>query len=183
MASVPTDLSAPVPEPSQLFAIFGDRLPAVCELVTPDSLPGPFRRLLAHQDHMTVTLEAYHGSPVSVRVLDRRQTGSHYARKIVLPLQGNGRVVLFGIVRIDLDVCSPLVRQAILSESLPLGRILIEFDVMRRIEPTAFLRVETDHELSRWFGVPEASTTFGRLGIIHCERRPAIELLEIVAPE
>jgi hypothetical protein len=179
MDAAPADF----PDPVRLFAVFGNQLPAICEVVPADSLPEPYHGLLVHEDHMTVTLEAYYGKPVEVRVLDRRQAASLYARKILLTLQAGGRVVLFGIVRIDLDVCSPAVRQAILSEILPLGRILIEFNVMRRIEPTAFLRIETDQELSRWFGVPALRTTFGRLGIIHCEQRPAIELLEIVAPE
>jgi hypothetical protein len=36
--------------------------------------------------------------------------------------------------------------------------------------------------LTRWFGLPEPQETYGRLGIIHCDHKPAIELLEIMAP-
>jgi hypothetical protein len=32
-----------------------------------------------------------------------------------------------------------------------------------------------------WFG--SSAPTFGRLAIIYCDEKPAVELLEIVAPE
>ena len=34
----------------------------------------------------------------------------------------------------------------------------------------------------RWFGLKEPATLYGRLAIIHCDGKPAVELLEIVAP-
>jgi hypothetical protein len=35
----------------------------------------------------------------------------------------------------------------------------------------------------QWFGLTEPVRTYGRLAIIHCDEQPAVELLEIVAPE
>src|SRR4029453_14658101 len=52
--------------------------------VEPHEMPDVYRSLLAHEHHMTVTVEAYHGGPVDVRVLDRRITPTRYAREIVL---------------------------------------------------------------------------------------------------
>ena len=132
---------------------------------------------------MTVTVEAHHGGLVNVRVLATRRVGNSYARKIVLTVRGSGKVVLFGIVRINLDYCSPAVREAILAQDTPLGRILIEHDVLRRIEPTAYLRLHAGPAQSAWFGLGGHHTLYGRLGYIHCDGRPAVELLEIVAPE
>ena len=34
-----------------------------------------------------------------------------------------------------------------------------------------------------WFGLERPQPLFGRLALIHCDGRPAIELLEVVAPE
>jgi hypothetical protein len=85
-------------------------------------------------------------------------------------------------VRIHLPFCSDAVREAILAEQTPLGRILIEHDVLRRIEPTAYFRVRPGSYLRGWFGRPDPFSTYGRLGIIHCDGQPAIQLLEVLAP-
>jgi len=74
---------------------------------------------------MTVTVESHHGSLVDVKVLEKKHEGNSYARKILLTLQSNGRIVMFGLVRIWLHYCSPEVRAEILEEQTPLGRILI----------------------------------------------------------
>src|SRR4051812_14006563 len=41
------------------------------ERVPPAAVPEPYRGLLVHDRHMTVTMEAYHGRRVQVRVLQR----------------------------------------------------------------------------------------------------------------
>ena len=41
---------------------------------------------------MTVTVEAFHGQLVDVRILDQKRQGNSYARKILLALQGSGRI-------------------------------------------------------------------------------------------
>jgi hypothetical protein len=171
------------PKLPDLYRLFGaDVPPPDHALLPPDAVPEPYHRLLVHPHHMTVTVEEFYGSLVNVRVLQRRLAGDTYARKILLELRSDGRVVQFGVVRIRLDFCSAPVRAAILAEQTPLGRILIEHDVLRRIEPTAFFRVTPGPRLAAWFGLPEPRDTYGRLGIIHCDEQPAIEVLEILAP-
>jgi chorismate-pyruvate lyase len=172
------------PDLGKLFALFGpaDALPKYM-FVAAEEVPAPYHDLLVHEHHMTVTVEAYHGSLVDVHILARRQDGESYARKILLALQSNGRIVQFGIARVNLRYCSPAVRAAILAGQTPLGRILIEHNVLRRIEPTAFLRVAPGPALTAWFGLERPRPTYGRLAYIHCDGQPAIELLEIVAPE
>lgn len=167
-----------------LFALFpSESYLQQYEFVRADDVPEPYRRLLVHEHHMTVTVEAHHGRLVDVRVLDKKIEGDSYARKILLALEGTGRIVQFGLVRIHLNYCSAPVRAAILSEKTPLGRILIEHDVLRRIEPTGFLRIVPGPDMMRWFGLSHPETTYGRTALIHCDGRPAVELLEIVAPE
>jgi chorismate-pyruvate lyase len=132
---------------------------------------------------MTVTVEAHHGSLVDVRILAHRQDNDAYARKILLTLQSTGRVVQFGIMRVHLRYCSQEVRDEIVAGQTPLGRVLIQHNVLRWIQPTAFLRVIPSPAMMAWFGIDQPVPTYGRLALIHCDGQPAVELLEIVAPE
>jgi chorismate-pyruvate lyase len=172
------------PDLRVLFALFApaDDMPEY-EFVPPDEVPAPYHGLLVHEHHMTVTVETYHGSLVEVRVLARRHEDESYARKILLALESTGRIVQFGIARVNLRYCSPAVRSEILAARTPLGRILIQHNVLRRIEPTAFLRVIPGSAMMGWFGLERPQPTYGRLAYIHCNGQPAVELLEIVAPE
>jgi hypothetical protein len=172
------------PDPRALFALFppADDAPTF-EIVPDAAVPPPYHELLVHKRHMTVTQETYHGDRVDVRILDRRHAGDFYARKILLALHGSGKVVQFGIPRIDLRYCSKAVREEILAGETPLGRILINHKVLRRIEPQAFYRVTPSPAMMDWFNLTEPRVTYGRLGIIHCDEKPAIEVLEIVTPE
>lgn len=152
------------------------------EVIRGEDMPQPYRDLLVHEHHMTVTVEAFHGGPVEVRVLAVRRDGNLYSRKILLVHRATGKVVQFGIVRIDLSKTSPEVAQAIVAEQTPLGRILIEHDVLRRIEPTAYLKITPRPIQMSRFGMKEPLPLYGRLAIIHCDGQPAVELLEVVAP-
>ena len=151
------------------------------DIVPAEQVPEPFRKLLVHEHHMTVTVEEHHGSLVDVKVLERTRSGDAYARKILLAKQSDGKIVMFGLVRIWLNYCAPDVRDAILAEQTPIGRVLIEHNVLRRIEPTEFFRLTPGPDMVAWFG--SSAPTYGRLALIHCDGKPAVELLEIVAPE
>ena len=151
------------------------------EVVPAAHVPSPHHGLLVHEHHMTVSVESYHGVPVDVRVLDRRLDGDWYARKILLSLP-SGRFVQYGIVRIDFRLCPAGVREQIVSESAPLGRVLIEHNVLRRIQPLAFLRATPGPNALTWFRLDAPRTTYGRLAYIHCNEQPAVEVLEVLAP-
>lgn len=173
------------PDLRELLALFPTSGPSLlsAELVEGDAVPPPYHGLLVHDYHMTVTVEAYHGDLVDVRILARQHSGDSYARAILLALRGTGRVVQFGIVRIHLHYCTPAVRAEIIAGKTPLGRILIKHEVLRRIEPTAYLRIVPGPDMMTWFGLETPRPTYGRLALIHCDNQPAVELLEIVTPE
>lgn len=149
--------------------------------VSPEEMPEGYRHLLAHEHHMTVTVEKFHGGPVDVRVLDKVVTEEHYARKILLVSQSDGFVVQYGIMRVHLADLPPQAREEIVGEGNPLGRILINHDVLRKIHLHRLWRVEIGKELKDFFG-DSSPTTYGRTATIECNGEPAIELLEIVAP-
>jgi chorismate-pyruvate lyase len=178
-------LGSVVPRLETLFALFppAEDMPPSYEQVPGSAMPQPYRDLLVHDQHMTVTVEEFHGGPVDVRILDRRHDGATYARKILLVLQSSGRVVQFGIVHMDLNQCSNPVRRAIVAGDTPLGRVLINHNVLRTIEPTSYLKINPGPQQLAWFGMKTATPLFGRLALIHCDGRPAVELLEVVAPE
>jgi chorismate-pyruvate lyase len=171
------------PDLHQLFALFApaDDVPAY-ELVRGDAVPEPYHALLVHEHHMTVTVEAFHGGRVGVRILACQQTPDWYARKVLLFLEKTGAVVQFGIMRVYYEHLSEKVRREIQAGQTPLGRVLIENDVLRRIQPTAFLRIVPAPGMVKYFELDRAQPTYGRLAYIHCNHKPAVELLEIVAP-
>ena len=150
--------------------------------VSPGEMPEPYRGLLVHTFHMTVTVEGHYGDAVDVIVLETARHANIYARKIVLALRGSGRIVQFGIVAIDLSLLSSEVRAEILAELTPLGRVLIEHNVLRHIEPAGYFRTEPSPKLCEWLQLETAETLYGRLGVIHTDGKPAIRVLEILSP-
>ncbi len=179
-----TDPARVEPDVQALFKLFPPTsYLSRIEEVPAAQVPQPYHRLLVHEHHMTVTVEAHHGSLVDVRVLEEHVEPDAYARKILLVTQDAGKIVQFGLVRVQLRFLSEKVRREILSRQVPLGRVLIRNNVLRRIEPTAFLRVTPGPAMLEWFGLDRPRLTYGRLAMIHCDNQPAVELLEIVAPE
>ena len=144
--------------------------------------PEPYKTLLAHDHHMTVSIETFLHGPVDVRVLERRLDGDIYARKIQLLQAGTDRVVMFGIVRLNLSYVTLAVRDEILAEKTPLGRVLIEHNVLREVNLGAMLRLVAGPELAQVLPMKVGETTYGRLATIFCNFRPAIDLLEVTAP-
>ena len=151
--------------------------------VSADALPPVYRSLLAHNNHMTVTVEQHHRSPVDVRVLDKRRVGSHYARKILLARQSDGAVVQFGLMRIDFRYLDETVQREIESEAIPLGRVLITHNVLREVELVSLWEITPGDELAALLRAPAGARVYGRTALIHVNGEPAVELLEIVSPE
>ncbi len=136
-------------ELDQLIKLFYDdpvRLGHFQEL-NPAEVPDPGHQLLVHNKHMTVTVEKYHSSPVDVNVLQTRRDGEHYARKIVLTRQSDERPVMFGVVRLNLSLLAPEVRQEIEGQRTPLGRILIDHNVLRAVKLLSLFRIDPGEDL------------------------------------
>ena len=143
-------------------------------------LPDQFKSLLAHDDHMTVTVEAWHNSLVKVHVLEERRDGDFYARRIVLSLQRDGSPVQFGIMRINLAGLPQIVRMEIESQALPLGRIMIRHHLLREVDLLNLWRVSAGPELRKQLKLERGAVCFGRTARILVDKVPAVELLEIV---
>lgn len=151
------------------------------DVVHADAVPAPADALLVHHNHMTVELERHYGRPVEVRVCDEVLEGDIYTRKICLALAGTQRLVEAGIARINFRHLSAEVREQILAKQTPLGAILIQHQVHRRIKPRYFVRFPAQSRVMRLLECAgNSAPVFGRLGTIYCNEEPAIELLEIV---
>jgi chorismate-pyruvate lyase len=167
-----------------LVDLFYPNLSALGEFQESDAsgIPAPFRGLLAHDAHMTVTVEAFFRDTVDVAVLQSHHTPTHYSRKILLSTRRGQQPVLFGLVRLNLGFLAPDVRAEIESERVPLGRVLIEHNVMRNVRLLSLWQIEPGTELKRLFGLADSQRCFGRTALIYCNGVPAVELLEIVTP-
>jgi hypothetical protein len=173
----------PLTELSRLTSLFPDEpLIAIAEHVAGSLVPQPYRRILVHEHHMTVTMEEFHGCAVDVKVLNRKREGDIYSRKILLTKQGTDDVVLFGIVRFDFQYVTPVVREEIVSESTPLGSVLIKHNVLRHIDLGAVIRIAPAPALARYLRMKDGVVTYGRLATIFCNKQPAVDLLEISIP-
>lgn len=157
--------------------------------VEASDMPAGYRGLLAHDGHMTVTMELCHLTKVDVVVLDRRTDadGKHYSRKILLRTQPTdalvkGRVVQFGLVRMKLACLPPDVCEEILSEKTPLGRVLISHGLLMKVRLLSLWRIEPGPDLCRALELEKPTTLYGRTAMIDVDGEPVIELLEISAP-
>jgi chorismate-pyruvate lyase len=147
--------------------------------VTAEEMPEDYRVLLAHDDHMTVTVEAFHNCLVNVRVLREQLDGDVYSRTSLLSCQATGRVVQFGIMRLNLQQLTPEVRPEITGGGMPLGRVLIRHNVLRHVELQRLWAVKPAAALRDYLQLEQDEPLFGRSARIVVEGRPAVELLEI----
>lgn len=153
----------------------------VVEAISADDMPTVARKLLDHEHHMTVTVEDHHHCKVDVQVLETLFTGQAYSRKILLTKQTDRTVVQFGIVRLNFEFLATHIQQEIQAENTPLGRILINHNVLRRVELSQLWEVQVGQDLAELFRVSPNTIVYGRTAWIYCNGEPAIELLEVVA--
>lgn len=183
MSPPPVDRSPETtPELQALVGLFHPSLDAIGAFreVSGRELPDAAQRLLWHDAHMTVTLEAFHRSAMDVSVLEVHKTPTHYARQILLKCHDSPKVTQYGIVRLNTSLLSDPVRREVERQQTPLGRILITWDVMRKVRLLSLWEICPGPVLQKWFATIPDRPCFGRTALIYCNQVPAVELLEIV---
>lgn len=150
------------------------------QLIGQSEVPEPQNSLLNHDRHMTVTVEKFHSSPVDVTVQQEKHQQNFYSREIRLSRQSDNQTVQYGIVRLNFNHLDENVQSEILGQSKPLGRILIDHDVMRQVKLLSLYEIVPTKYLQSNLST-SAAKVFGRTAIIYCNQEPAIELLEIVS--
>ena len=174
----------PIDELKRLTSLVpgNENLITSAEHIPSSTTPEPYKQMLVHEHHMTVTMEKYHGCNVNVQVLSEHSKGDVYVRQIMLNRDDNGKPVQFGIVRFDFQYVTPQVRSEIESGQIPLGRVLITHNVLRHIDLGAILKVTAGPQLAELLEMEDGGITYGRLATIFCNRFPAVDLLEVSAP-
>ena len=128
---------------------------------------------------MTVTVEKFHSSSVQVDVIRERRLENSYCREICLRRTNDEQIVQYGIVRLNTEHLEKQVQREIEGKGKPLGRILIEHDVMRRVRLLALYQVIPTSHLQSMMET-DSEYLYGRTAVIYCNDEPAIELLEVV---
>jgi len=131
---------------------------------------------------MTPTLETFHGARIQLRVIEREHDES-LARMVVLTLEGNGKPVEFGAIRICLPLFPPEARQTILEGRSPLGTVLATYRVEHVSRPQAFLRVASDALIEEALGLSGQHTLYGRRNVLLTPQNEVLaDILEILPP-
>lgn len=176
----------PLKELQELVTLFpepgGHELSLTAEHVAKEATPEPYHRMLVHEHHMTISMESYHDCTVDVEVMASRFEDGLYLRKIRLHKSGTRNAIQFGYVRFNLDFVTEKVRAEILSEKIPLGRVLIQHNVFRHVDLGAILRFTAGPGMAEYLQMDVGQTTYGRLATIFCNGSPAIDLLEVSSP-
>ena len=139
----------------------GVELPRV-RTVEPDEIPLPYRSLLVHENDMTLTLERHFGGRVVLRPLSTFTMGQWYFRRVLLVQEFSGRPVEMGAIRMKLRAFTRRIREQILANRIPLGRILRNGRVGYQRRPKSFLSVTPNEEMMGVFWMREPRTLYGR---------------------
>lgn len=157
--------------------------PGSARLLDEPRLPEPYRDVLAHTEHMTERLERRYGQEMQLDVLDVRDGERGYARRLRMRAGSGGPVVLEGWMRVLLDRLPVALRDEVRAGARPLGRMLIDAKVERRIDLLTFVAPgETVADRASRGNRPTLVGAYGRIATIEIEGEPAVDLVEFVAP-
>lgn len=150
------------------------------------------RGAFAGQAEEVVRPHLGHESVSQNQLADLAPQTSYYTREITLVTQpgpstrhdrgsgGSGRIVQYGIVRLNTAAFRQQVWLEIASGQTPLGRVLIRHEVLREVQLCRLWAVSAGPSLARILEIAPGRRLFGRTALIRCDSQPAIELLEIV---
>ena len=176
----------PIIELHQLVSMFpepeGQPLYLKAEHVAKEVTPEPYRQMLVHEHHMTVTMESFHKCAVEVIVIDSRFENELYLRRSLLRKSGTDKMVQLGYVRFNFEYVTKSVKEEILAGITPLGRVLIQHNVLRHVDLGAIIRFTAGPGLVKTLQMSDGQVTYGRMATIFCNGSPAIDLLEISSP-
>jgi chorismate-pyruvate lyase len=153
------------------------------EAIDGEAMPEPYKSLLVHERDMTSTLENFHHHRVRLNLIGRQISGSDYFREVVLVPEDGGEPVEFGAIHIHLNQFDANVRDLILAERLPLGRILNDNHIAYISRPKAYLRLASDRTIDSLLMLRGAHILYGRRNTLaDSVGQPLAEIVEILPP-
>jgi len=148
--------------------------------IAPAEVPPPFHQLLVHHHDMTSELAGFHGSPISLSVIQSKQTLASYTREVTL--HASGRPVEYGLIEILLENFPDDLRAQILAGDAPLGAILNASGLPYRSAPQGFFSVP-GMALSSIFQQSGGTLLYGRYNHLLCSESTCLaRILEILSP-
>lgn len=151
------------------------------EIVSGDTIPEPYRKLLVHNNDMTPTLEGFHNSRIHLEILSRDQRGDFYYREVALRLDHDEKPVEFGAIKVFLGMFPEEAQDMILLEQKPMGTILKDCGIRHKTEARHFLRVQPDDLITKALEMETPTTLYGRKAIISdLNGKPLSEIVEIL---
>jgi hypothetical protein len=150
--------------------------------ISPYNIPLPYRSLLVHESDMTLTLEQHFGNRIGLRVLSTFTRGGWYFRRVLLVQEYSGRPVEMGAIRMDLSVFSRRIRAQILSNKVPLGRLLRDAHLDFRSVARVYLAVTPNSEMMGVFWMREPRTLYGRQTEVLYRDQHIGDIVEILPP-
>jgi chorismate-pyruvate lyase len=151
-------------------------------LVEAHELPPAERTLLPEPGALTARLEKRERQPVALRVLERTRAGDVYRRRVVLQRAADATPLALGAIRVDLARVSPEVKDAILAEREPFGRIVALDGDGVRVTARLF-RIEADTAIAAALRLAAGVLLHGRSRIVTARDGATIaEIAEILAP-
>ncbi len=145
-----------------------------------EEIPLPYRSLLVHENDMTVTLEGHFGGRVVLRPLGVFTRGRSYFRRVLLVHEESGQPVEMGAIRIELESFDAALREQILQNEVPLGRLLRDGRIDCRSVPRAFLEVTPNPEIMGLFWMREQRLLYGRRTEVVREGRRVGDIVEVL---
>lgn len=173
MSTLLDELLSPFVDPAAGFE-------ASMQGVEKEEIPQPCYDLLVHNNHMTVALEKWYGSPVEVVVLREELHEPYYSRVIQLRLVATNRLVEYGIMRVDLRACGGGARAEILTHAAPLGRILIDYGLLTDVVCESFLEIAPFGPFADLLDAHVTESVYGRTAAIYANECRVVDLLEIM---
>ncbi len=157
-----------------------EKLAFDAKVIEPADIPEPYRELLVHEKHMTLTLTSHYKAFMELHVKEMHFEGNLYSRKIALTIPRGHDIVEYGLIRLDLRFVPQPVWQEIFHQRTPMGELLLRHNILQRVQPKWFLKLEPGCGILKWLGAKADRTLFGRLGTIYCNGEAAVEVLEVV---
>jgi chorismate-pyruvate lyase len=147
--------------PLQFFYLREGRLVPPIQFIDGLEMPEPYAGLLVHQSDMTPSLREFHGSEISLDVLDHEASKDYLMRAVVLK-DADDRPVEFGAIGIRLEVFSESLRKQVVGAAGPLGGLLEQHRFPHSSSPKAYFRVNADRYISVQLQCPIGTVLYGR---------------------
>lgn len=147
------------------------------------SMPQPYRQLLAHQRDMTGTLSQFFGQELRLDVLEKQYRPPILARRVLLRLKSDQKAVEYGAIRIHLEHYPESSQERILQGQEPLGAILNDLQIPYLSQPQRFIKIQETRFLSQYFDGSEADVLYGRCNILSTpDGKILAEIVEVLPP-